>query len=106
MDREVGDAHLARTGAEQCRQFLVQRVERLRAGRAAVDLGAEIEGEDGRALVVRGEQRAVRSEGQRSDGRQRRALTGVHDRKADDGDSEARMTKATSDPSFARRSRM
>ncbi len=80
MHREIGDAHLARTSAEQRRQFLVERVERLRAGDAAVDLSAEVEGEDRRALVVRGEQRAVRSERQRSNGRQRRTLTGCDNR--------------------------
>ena len=77
MHGEIGDGDFARAGAEQGGELFIERVEALGAGGAAVGLRAEVEREDRRALVVGGEERAVRTEGQRSNGRQRRALAGL-----------------------------
>ena len=77
MHGEIGDGDFPRAGAEQGGELFIQCVEALRPGGAAVGLRAEVEREDRGALVVRGEQRAVRTEGQRSNGRQRRALAGL-----------------------------
>ena len=79
MDDEVGDGDFRRAGAEQGGELFIQRVEALCPGDAAVGLRAEVEREDRGVLVVGGEQRAVGTEGQRSDGRQRRALAGLDD---------------------------
>jgi hypothetical protein len=68
---KIGDRDLPRAGTEQSRQLFVEGVEPLGVGGACVGQRAEIEREDGRTLIVGGEQRAVGTEGERSDGCER-----------------------------------
>ena len=61
MHGEIGDDDLARARAQQRRELFVDRIEALRAGRAAVGLRSEIERHDRCALCVGREQSAVGS---------------------------------------------
>ena len=106
MHGEIGDGDFARARAEQRRELFVDRVEPLRAGRAAVGLRAEVERDDRRALLVGREQRAVGSKRERSD----RANVGPSPVRvictAEDGDNEARTTRANTSPSLTGRNFM
>ena len=62
MHGEVGHRNLADVGAEQRGDLLVERRDRLGAGRAAGGRLAEVEREDRRRLRVAGEQHAVGAE--------------------------------------------
>ena len=62
VDREVGDDHVGRARAEQSRQLDVERLDAFRAGDATLGAGAEVERDDGRTLIVSGEERPVGTE--------------------------------------------
>ena len=79
MHGEIGNDDFARARAQERRELLIDRVEALRAGRAAVGLRAEIERHDRRALRVGREQGAVGSERERADRAERRAFARARD---------------------------
>ena len=79
MHGEIGNDDFARTGAQERGELLIDRVEALRAGRAAAGLRAKVERHDRRALRIGREQGAVGSKGERADRAERRAFARARD---------------------------